>query len=126
MNRLTVKRFYLEEKGAKRCLNGSEVMDTDKCKEACTILEVRHSKSFKEGKPCLKAYNGACKQSRNIGLRASLVCEVLGKITYCITSIDNSELESICARKRLNMNSLIFRILYKSTYCNYRFCCNRR
>ena len=74
--------FYLREKGIKRCPAGSEVMDQDECKEACTSLGIRLSNTFKNGKPCFKAGNGVCKQSGSIGSKALLVCKESGKIIF--------------------------------------------
>ena len=74
--------FYLREKGLKRCPAGSEVMDQDECKEACTSLGIRLSNTFKNGKPCFKAGNGVCKQGGSIGSKALLVCKESGKIIF--------------------------------------------
>ena len=74
--------FYLREKGLKRCPVGSEVMDQDECKEACTSLGIRLSNTFKNGKRCFKAGNGVCKQSGSIGSKALLVCKESGKIIF--------------------------------------------
>ena len=78
--------FYLREKGIKRCPAGSEVMDQDECKEACTSLGIRLSNTFKNGKPCFKAGNGVCKQSGSIGSKALLVCKEAGKSFLSSTS----------------------------------------
>ena len=74
--------FYLREKGLKRCPAGSEVMDQDECKEACTSLGIRLSNTFKNGKRCFKAGNGVCKQGGSIGSKALLVCKESGKIIF--------------------------------------------
>ena len=66
------------------CSAGSEILNSDQCKEACTTLGISVSKSFKNGKPCLKGGNGMCKQSRNIGPSANMVCKHSG-ITIRIT-----------------------------------------
>ena len=71
--------FYLRDQGIKRCPAGSEVSDTNECKEACTNLGIRLSHAFKDGKPCFRAGNGLCKQSGNVGSKASLVCKQSGK-----------------------------------------------
>ena len=72
--------FYLRDQGIKRCPAGSEVSDTNECKEACTNLGIRLARGFKNGKPCFRAGNGLCKQSGNVGSKASLVCKQSGKI----------------------------------------------
>ena len=74
--------FYLQEQGIKQCTDGSEVKDANECKEACKRLGIRLSKTFKNGKTCFKAGNGACKQSGTIGAKASLICKPLGKIIF--------------------------------------------
>ena len=71
--------YYLEEQGTKSCPTGSEVTDTNNCKEACTSLGISLSNSFKNDKPCFKAGNGLCKQAGNVGSKASVVCKLLGK-----------------------------------------------
>ena len=65
--------FYLQGKGIKQCQDGSEVRDTNECKEACRGLGIRLSNTFKDGKPCFKAGNGVCKQSGSLGSKAALV-----------------------------------------------------
>lgn len=73
-------KFYLQEKGIKSCPAGSELTDKNKCKEACRSLNISLSNSFNDGKQCLKGGNGNCKQSGNVGSKASLVCQKLGTI----------------------------------------------
>ena len=73
-------KFYLQEKGIKSCPAGSELTDTNKCKEACRSLNISLSNSFKDGKQCLKGGNGVCKQSGSVGSKASLVCQKIGTI----------------------------------------------
>ena len=77
--------FYLQGQGIKQCADGSEVRDTNECKEACRGLGIRLSNMFKNGKTCFKAGNGACRQSATIGAKASLICKHLGKIKQFIT-----------------------------------------
>ena len=79
--------FYLQGQGIKQCADGSEVRDTNECKEACRGLGIRLSNMFKNGKTCFKAGNGACKQSGTIGAKASLICKPLGKI-ICLTHLE--------------------------------------
>ena len=79
--------FYLQEQGIKQCTDGSEVRDANECKEACKGLGIRLSKTFKNGKTCFKAGNGACKQSGTIGVKASLICKPLGTIT-CLANLE--------------------------------------
>ena len=71
--------YYLQGQGIKQCQDGSEVRDTNECKEACRGLGIRLSNMFKNGKTCFKAGNGACRQSGTIGAKASLICKHLGK-----------------------------------------------
>ena len=93
--------FYLRDQGIKRCPAGSEVSDTNECKEACSSLGIRLSHAFKNGKPCFRAGNGLCKQSGNVGSKASLVCKQPGKF--------------IC----LHIN--LIRIKYLNVHTNFKF-----
>ena len=87
MSSLPGGSFYLQEQGIKQCTDGSEVTDANECKEACKRLGIRLSKTFKNGKTCFKAGNGACKQSGTVGAKASLICKPLGK-NICLTNLE--------------------------------------
>ena len=67
--------------GKKRCNAGyEEISDTEECKKACTTLNIPTSKSFQNGKPCIKGGNNKCKQGNSIGSKAYMVCKKIGKM----------------------------------------------
>ena len=73
--------FDLGEKGKKRCHVGyEEISDTEECKKACNTLQIQPSKSFQNGKPCIKGGNNKCKQGNSIGGKAFMVCKKIGKM----------------------------------------------
>ena len=73
--------FDLGEKGKKRCHVGyEEIYDTEECKRACNTLQIPLSKSFQNGKPCIKGGNNKCKQGNSIGAKAFMICQTIGKI----------------------------------------------
>ena len=83
---VTETSFDLGEKGKKRCNAGyEEISDTEECKAACNTLRIQPSKSFQNGKPCIKMGNNKCKQGNSLGSSAFMICKKIGKrlsLTY--------------------------------------------
>ena len=72
--------YELGEKGKKRCNIGyEEISDTEECRDACNALQIPHSNSFPNGKPCIKMGNGKCKQANSLGGKAFMICKKMGK-----------------------------------------------
>ena len=78
---VTETSFDLGEKGKKQCNVGyEEISDTEECKKACNTLQISPSKSFQNGKPCIKGGNSKCKQANTVGPKAFMVCKKIGKL----------------------------------------------
>ena len=87
---VTGNSFDLGEKGKKRCYAGyEEISDTEECKKACNTLQIPPSKSFQNGKPCIKGGNNKCKQGNSIGSKAYMVCKKIGKMLSLANALNN-------------------------------------
>ena len=74
----TTSSYFLD----KRCTGGSKIMTTEKCKAACSELEIKltNARNFKNGKPCFRGRNGKCSQNGRNGKQATLVCANKGDL----------------------------------------------
>ena len=59
-----------------RCKVGTEVLEVDECKKACSYLGISKMGAFKLGRPCYKGGTGVCNQNiRKPGSKASRICK---------------------------------------------------